>query len=521
MTDAPPIAEGAPAEALRAAKRWPRGLLALTVGLVSACSMAVEIVAGRAIAPYVGMSLYSWTIIIAVVLAGLSIGHWLGGVAADRADRPARMIALSLLGAAATTIVSLPILTLLNPALDGAAPLSRAGALTLAAFFAPSFFAGLLSPMLTQLALEASAPATRGRVLGLFYALGAGGAILGTLVAGLALISWLGSATSMLAISLVYAALALPFLAPQARPLAAAGCAALAMLSANAGQSPCDRESSYYCIQVDDLSTGGLEARVLALDHLAHGLNDATDPRNLLATYVHGVDELIARRFPGPALEAYFIGGGAFSLPRAWLSRYPEGRMLVAELDEAVTETAHRQLWLPNSRRLQVVHQDARQALGALPSERRFDVIFGDAFHDISIPQHLVTDEFHREIKARLKPGGVYAINVVDLLRAPRFMLSLATTLQSRFAAVELWIDFAEIGPQEKRTTWIVLASDSPSAADRIAARYGPAGRWVRVPLEAMKRAPLGGPLVTLSDDYSPVDRLLAGLLLDASAAER
>ena len=50
---------------------WP----ALTIAGVSAASMALEIVAGGALAPYVGMSLYTWTVIIAVVLAGLSVGH--------------------------------------------------------------------------------------------------------------------------------------------------------------------------------------------------------------------------------------------------------------------------------------------------------------------------------------------------------------------------------------------------------------------------------------------------------------
>jgi len=47
----------------------------LTIAGVSAASMALEIVAGGALAPYVGMSLYTWTVIIAVVLAGLSVGH--------------------------------------------------------------------------------------------------------------------------------------------------------------------------------------------------------------------------------------------------------------------------------------------------------------------------------------------------------------------------------------------------------------------------------------------------------------
>jgi len=53
-------------------------LVALQTG-VSAAGLVVEIVAARMIAPYVGMSLYTWTAIIAVVLAGFSIGHWWGG----------------------------------------------------------------------------------------------------------------------------------------------------------------------------------------------------------------------------------------------------------------------------------------------------------------------------------------------------------------------------------------------------------------------------------------------------------
>ena len=50
--------------------------------------LVLEIVAGRIIAPSVGVSLYTWTSVIGVVLAGLAIGNWLGGRIADRATRP-------------------------------------------------------------------------------------------------------------------------------------------------------------------------------------------------------------------------------------------------------------------------------------------------------------------------------------------------------------------------------------------------------------------------------------------------
>ena len=40
----------------------------------SFCSLVIEMVAGRILAPFVGVSIYTWTSIIGVILAGISIG---------------------------------------------------------------------------------------------------------------------------------------------------------------------------------------------------------------------------------------------------------------------------------------------------------------------------------------------------------------------------------------------------------------------------------------------------------------
>src|SRR3546814_1525513 len=64
------------ADAPVASRLPPLWLLALMQGSVAAASLVVEIVAGRMLAPYLGMSLYTWTAVIAVVLAGFSLGHW-------------------------------------------------------------------------------------------------------------------------------------------------------------------------------------------------------------------------------------------------------------------------------------------------------------------------------------------------------------------------------------------------------------------------------------------------------------
>src|SRR5512134_125372 len=63
----------------------------LVVFIASFCTMVIELVAGRIMAPFVGVSLYTWTSIIGVVLAGISIGAYLGGLLADRYPRPSTL----------------------------------------------------------------------------------------------------------------------------------------------------------------------------------------------------------------------------------------------------------------------------------------------------------------------------------------------------------------------------------------------------------------------------------------------
>jgi MFS family permease len=55
-----------------------------TVFVSSFCIMVLEIVAARLIARHLGSSLYTWTAVIGVVLAGISFGNYVGGRIADR-----------------------------------------------------------------------------------------------------------------------------------------------------------------------------------------------------------------------------------------------------------------------------------------------------------------------------------------------------------------------------------------------------------------------------------------------------
>ncbi len=160
--------------------------LAAALFVASAGGLIIEITAGRLLAPYVGMTLYSWTTVIAVILAGLSAGHWIGGFMADRSIGRQRVgLSFAFFGASVTSLASLAILNALaEPLLDsGGHVFVTLGVLTGAAFFLPAFFAGMAGPVLTRLAI-AGAHERAGRILGQMFAVGALGAIAGTLASG-------------------------------------------------------------------------------------------------------------------------------------------------------------------------------------------------------------------------------------------------------------------------------------------------------------------------------------------------
>jgi hypothetical protein len=104
-------------------------------------------------------------------------------------------------------------------------------------------------------------------------------------------------------------------------------------------------------------------------------------------------------------------------------------------------------------------------------------------------------------------------LNVVDNGADPRFLLSLVKTLRQDFSVVEVWAETGELGA-EGRVTFVVLASERPSGADRLVAKKGLQRSWERWESAALsvRVADSDGPVLT--DDYAPVDRLMASLLL-------
>lgn len=493
-------------------------LLVALQAAVSGVSLVVEIVAGRMLAPYVGMSLYTWTSIIAVVLAGFSAGHWWGGHIAERPARQALTVTgWVMLAAAFSTAGALLLLRLIGgPVLASVEhPVASIVILTTGVFFLPSLFAGVPAPVLAQIAVMQQ-DARSGRSLGAMFAAGAVGAIAGTLLAGFVFIPWLGTSLTLAIVTAIYlfaAALMFWLARPVNRPgvalLASALVIALGAVSLTR-LSSCTTESQYFCIRVLDVSAQSESpVRRLVLDHLSHGTSARDLPRTMFSEFTAMLDAIARGRMTGREFSSFFIGGGTFSVPRAWADR-KTGPITVAEIDPAVTATAMRDFWL-DPEGMTILDEDARVALRKRP-EARYDVIVGDAFGDIAVPPHLITQEFFRLVRSRLSDDGVFLMNVIDFPERLQALGAIVATLQSVFPSVEIWTEESLPAPGEQRVFVLVAAAEptgfsafNTAAPDltRFAAMAGSFGDML-----IARSSP-----ALLTDDFAPIDRLLGGHL--------
>jgi len=163
--------------------------------------MGLEILGSRVLAPVFGGTVQVWGALIAVFMAGLSLGYGLGGVLADR-SRCARTLAI-LLGLSGLLAAAL---SAYGPALCAAAgrlSLATAWGALLAAvllFLPVSLCLGAVSPCLVRLAIRDAAHLGRGA--GGVFAVATLGSIAGTLVTAFHLIGVMGTARGLLVLSL-------------------------------------------------------------------------------------------------------------------------------------------------------------------------------------------------------------------------------------------------------------------------------------------------------------------------------
>ena len=552
------------------------------VFVASTCSLVIELVAGRIMAPYIGVSLYTWTSIIGIVLAGISLGNYLGGVVADRRASRGVLGLLFIAGGLSSAGILAMVVIVTGASLDW--PLiPRIVAYITLIFFLPSLILGMVSPVVIKLALQDLKKT--GNTVGSIYAVSTVGSIFGTFLTGFWLISWLGTRTIVWMVAIILLAMGavigefwrpfgraaalggtlllcgvalwlndsgayrwlaaerVPDLAILAAPAAVllpivivVGCLFYARAAVAAGnlavvalvllwigwnagtyRAPCQVESNYFCIRTTETTVSGQQVRALVLDHLVHSYVALDDPKVLGYGYERIYAELTQYYLSNHnELDTLFIGGGGYTFPKYIEASYPHASIDVLEIDPAVTQAARDYLNLTPDTRIRSFNEDARSFLMSWKDPKQYDIVYGDAFNDLSVPYHLTTVEFDRMVAARLKPGGLYMVNVIDKYKDGEFVKAFANSLKEVFPHVYLMAQ-GQAWRWGSAFTFILLASDQPFDPERFQKTGVPDGAPLTsvLPDEELEQYRRSGRALTLTDDFCPVDQLIAPLFVE------
>ncbi len=400
-----------------------------------------------------------------------------------------------LLLAGIATGLTLPIVRAAGGFLRGSAA-TNILLLAMLALFPPAALLSAVTPLVIKLRLGDLRET--GRVVGRLSGIGTLGGITATLGTGFVLIAAVPTSVIVLALGglLVVCSLFLYWYGGSRRFLAS-GLAGVLLsgLLVVVAPDPCDVETAYHCarVTVDPQRSSG---RLLWLNGAQHSYVDLADPRHLEFAYTRWIGAYLDALPAGP-LDALHLGGGGFTLPGYVAATRPGSHSLVLELDAALIALDRRRLGLRTGPDLAVRTGDARINLRAEPPAAR-DVVIGDAFGHLVVPWHLATRELVEDVRRALRPGGVYALNVIDR-PARRFVRAEVATIRAVFPYVALVSTPAALRG-DVGGNFVILGSMAP-----LASFAPPDAQVVRGPdLDAfVKRASV------LTDDFAPVDQLL------------
>ena len=473
--------------------------------LSSAAVLVLEVLVSRLVAPYVGLTLETYTAAIGVALAAIAAGAALGGRLADQYD-PRRWLGPAIAIGGALVLASRPTVFAIGGAFRGLGPVGTV-VLVLFAVAPAALVLSTVTPGVVKLRLRTLAET--GETVGRLSALGTIGALAGTFLTGFVLLSAFATSTLLLLTGLLLVgvglacAVRLPRVVDPAPLVAIAGLAALAGTWLMTANSTCEVETRYYCASVvaDPDREGG---RTLVLDGLRHSYVDLDDPAYLEFGYTQRIADVLAVQSPGP-LDVLHLGGGGFTVPRHLEAVRPGSSSTVLEVDPQIPQIGRESLGLETGEDLEVHVGDARTLI-AEQETGAYDVVVGDAFGSLAVPWHLTTTEMVEQVRRVLRPDGVYVLNVID--NPPLdFARAEAATLLAAFDDVALMAP-QDVLDGEAGGNLVLVASDRRLDVESLTRRAGAGDEpWSAVGRDAVEQ--FAGDAPVLTDDDAPVDQLL------------
>ena len=156
------------------------------------------------------------------------------------------------------------------------------------------------------------------------------------------------------------------------------------------------------------------------LDHLIHSYVNLANPLHIEYEYERIYGEVLKWMYgPQSRLQSLSIGGGGYTFPRYMELSYPKAHIDVVEIDPEITKAVYNYLGLPGSTRIRTFNTDGRWFV--MNCKEKYDIILTDAFNDLSIPYHLTTREFVRQLNGILNDDGILMSNIIDNFQKGRF----------------------------------------------------------------------------------------------------
>lgn len=484
--------------------------LEFSVFICGAVVMVLELVGSRVLAPHVGTSIVVWTSLIGIILASLSIGYYLGGKRADKhtsCKEFAGIIFIAGLLIALTALIKSIILVSLTALFSD---IRISASLATIILFAPaSILLGMVSPYAAKLKMHDMEHA--GTTVGTLYALSTIGSIVGTFIAGFYLIVYFGNTNLlyMLAIVLLITSVIVYRVGVPWKQLIMSLVILLCMsvvayaqpFGRNLGFVDVDTQYQRAQIYTTKNPQNGRTVRILETDAFGAQSGQYLDSDELLFEYTKRYN--LVSHFQPQLERTLMIGGGAYSYPKAFLRKFPYAHMDVVEIDPQLTALARTYFDLKENPRLHIFHEDGRVFLNRL--DTKYDAVFIDAFHSLTPPFQLTTQEVVRKLYDHLTDNGVVLVNLISAIEGEgsAFLRAEYATYKSIFPQVEI---FPVASPDEAETIHNIMLVASKSSAPIAWKSDDPeitsylVTRW---PREVKTDVPI------LTDEHAPVDQYL------------
>ncbi len=439
-------------------------------------TLGLEVLYTRLFALVFHNSSYTFGAVVAVFLAGLSIGALLAAAIGLRVSRNSSLAVAAPLGGAsvAASVVLFLRLTGLKYFSEGDTfgdYLIHALGLVAAVVLPPATLLGVLLPTLL------SAASRSGTIVGRISAVNTAAAVAGALAAGFLFPQWVGLWESFGLFALLFGLTGAGLLYARGHSTFATGAGVITAVSvtiAASGQAfvqqPQGEEllrrwnSAYGWIDVvRNTKTDSLTVRQNL--HYRHGSTGSSAARE----YRQGRLPLLLH--PNPA-DIAFLGLGTGMTAAPVVTDRDVERAVVVELIPEVVDASRllgaSNLGVVDNPKVEIRVDDARHYLGH--TDRAFDVVVSDLFVPWeSRAGYLYTVEFYKTVRKRLKPGGLFCQWLALYQVGPADFELIADSFAAAFPTVTLW--WGQLDPQFPIVALVGTTGPLELDPDRLTAR--------------------------------------------------